>query len=288
MSYFKENILKVQQSPTVAINEFSNRIIADGRKVYKLGLGQSPFPVPDFLQEELIRHADKRSYLQTAGLPELREAISAMYQSMGIDSDPSNVIVGPGTKGLMYVAQTVFDGTVLFPQASWVSYEPQAIISSTKYQWIDTSAENDFKLSPNELEKVCKKVVGPKLLILNSPSNPTGAVYSSDELSALADVARKYSIIVLSDEIYGMLAHSSEHQSFAVHYPERTIISDGLSKCAGAGGWRLGYFHIPHELIGFRNKMISVISEIFSSTSAPIQYAAIAAYSNRDLSLIHI
>ena len=198
MNYIKDNIQSIKQSPTVKINEMSNELIQQGKQVYKLGLGQSPFPVPEFLQSELAWHAEKRAYLQTQGLPELRVAISDWYQRMGIESSADNVLVGSGTKGLMYVAQVVFSGVVLVPQASWVSYKPQSVISNTRYRWVKTHEEDDFKLNPYELDEICKKVVGPKLLILNSPSNPTGAVYSPDEFKALAEVAKKHDIIVLS------------------------------------------------------------------------------------------
>lgn len=282
MKYIKDNIQEIKQSPTVKINELSNELIKQGRHVYKLGLGQSPFPVPEFLQAELAKHVDKRSYLPTQGLPELRNAISDWYGSMGVESSDDNILVGSGTKGLMYVAQVVFSGCVLVPQASWVSYAPQSIISNTRFAWVPTHESDDFKLSPHELDKICKEISGPKLLILNSPSNPTGAVYEEGEIKALAEVAKKWDIIVLSDDIYGRLSHSSKHVSFAAHYPQKTIISDGLSKWAGAGGWRVGHFHIPSELDGFKKKMISVISEVFSSTTAPIQHAAIAAYTEQD------
>ena len=119
----------------------------------------------------------------------------------------------------------------------------------------------------------------PRIVILNYPSNPTGVTYSCEELKELADVARRHRVILLSDEIYGELNFKGDHCSIARFYPEGTIISGGLSKWCGAGGWRLGTFTFPESLSSLMGAIAAVASETFTSTSAPIQYAAIKAFS---------
>jgi aspartate aminotransferase len=118
----------------------------------------------------------------------------------------------------------------------------------------------------------------PRLLVLNYPGNPDGLTYTSDELKEIAKVAREYEVIILSDEIYARLHHKGEHVSIAKFYPEGTIISSGLSKWCGAGGWRLGTFAFPPDMSQLMNSMASVASETYTSVSAPIQYAAVRAF----------
>jgi aspartate aminotransferase len=129
------------------------------------------------------------------------------------------------------------------------------------------------------LEEICiKDPEKPRIAILNYPSNPTGVTYPIERLKKLADVARKYKVILVSDEIYGLLHHNNQHVSVARYYPEGTIISNGLSKWCGAGGWRLGFFSFPSGLKWLHDAMAVVASETYTATSAPIQYAAITAF----------
>jgi aspartate aminotransferase len=134
-------------------------------------------------------------------------------------------------------------------------------------------------LMPEELERLCEHdPTRPRVVVLNYPSNPTGGTYQFQELQALAAVARKYRIMLLSDEIYGELHHQGQHVSIAQLYPEGTIVSAGLSKWCGAGGWRLGTFAFPEGLAWLHDAMSVVASETFTTTSAPIQYAAVRAF----------
>jgi aspartate aminotransferase len=144
---------------------------------------------------------------------------------------------------------------------------------------VQTLAENTWRLMPADLEALCSEDPSrPRIFILNYPSNPTGATYSTERLKELACVARQYKVVLLSDEIYGELHHRGQHVSVARFYPEGTIISSGLSKWCGAGGWRLGTFTFPAGLRWLNDAMAAVASETYTSTSAPIQYAAIRAY----------
>jgi len=274
------NVRGLSPSATLAINEKSNELRQQGRRVYKLGLGQSPFPVPQPVVEALKVNAFQKDYLPVKGLGELREAVANYHRRRhDIARIGGDVLVGPGSKELMFLLQLVYYGDLLIPTPSWVSYAPQAQIIGRRVQWLATSRENGWKLTPEELDQVCwPDPDRPRILVLNYPNNPTGLTYRREELKALAKVARKYGIVLLSDEIYGELDHDGDHVSIARYYPEGTIISSGLSKWCGAGGWRLGTFTFPHTLHWLLEAMAVAASETFTSTSAPIQYAAVRAF----------
>jgi len=274
------NIRGLPVSATLNINEISNGLLAQGKQVYKLGLGQSPFPVPQLVVDELKANAHQKDYLPVRGLPALQQAVTGyLERTQGLNYDPRHVLVGPGSKELMFILQLVYYGDLVIPTPSWVSYAPQAHIIGRPVRWVPTRAENKWLLTPDELEKLCSEDPSkPRIVILNSPNNPTGYSYTDSELQALAQVARKYKILLLSDEIYGELQFDGGHRSIARHYPEGTIISSGLSKWCGAGGWRLGTFAVPRELDWLVTGMATVASETFTATSAPIQYAAVRAF----------
>jgi aspartate aminotransferase len=286
------NVRGLNQSATLVINERSNQLIQQGKTVYKLGLGQSPFPVPKLVQEALKRNAHQKDYLPVKGLMKLREAIAAFnYRHEGTPCSPEDIMVGPGSKELIFILQLVYYGELIIPTPSWVSYSPQARIAGRHVTWVPTSEVNNWRLSPEKLDLICRSDPDrPRVVILNYPSNPTGSTYPEERLIKLAEVARKYNLILISDEIYGLLDHDGKHVSISRYYPEGTIISSGLSKWAGAGGWRLGTFTFPENLRWLQNAMAIVASETYTSTSAPIQYAAITAFEEHqeiDEYLIH-
>jgi len=274
------NVRGIPQSATLRINEQSEELKKQGRQIYKLGLGQSPFPVPEPVVEELRANAYQKDYLPVKGLKRLREAIADYHQRrQGVSYSWEDVLIGPGSKELMFLLQFVYYGDLVIPTPSWVSYAPQAHIIGRHVRWLSTQVENNWKLTPSELYNICKEdPERPRIVILNYPSNPSGCTYIVDELKELAKVARKYQVILLSDEIYGELHHRGQHVSISRFYPEGTIISGGLSKWCGAGGWRLGAFIFPNSLRWLLDSMSSVASETFTSTSAPIQYAAVRAF----------
>ena len=276
----KDIIKNLKPSSTLLINEVSNKMEKEGKKVFKFGFGQSPFKVPEDVVAELKNHAHQNSYLPMQGLKELRDSI-AKYISVKkkIEYKSENVIVGPGSKELMFLLHVLFDGEIILPAPSWVSYGPQAIIGRNKVKWLECSRENNWFPTATELEKLLKENKDQKyLLILNSPNNPSGQICKNlDELAALS---KKYNLYFLSDEIYSELSFEDNYQSISSYAPDKTIISTGLSKWCGAGGWRLGYFIIPDSLSNITNQLKVLASETFSSVSAPIQYAAIAAHEN--------
>ena len=274
------NLRSLRPSATVAINEYSNELRSQGRQVYKLGLGQSPFPVPASVVKALQDNAFQKDYLPVKGLAPLREAVAAYHAKReGSERLSEGVIIGPGSKELMFLLQLAYYGELVIPAPSWVSYAPQAQIIGRNVRYVATTREDGWRLTTEGLERLCAEdPKRPRLLILNYPNNPTGATYSESQLKELAEVARRYDVIVLSDEIYGEVQHDGKHISISRFYPEGTIISGGLSKWCGAGGWRLGTFAFPKELDWLLEPIATAASETFTSTSAPIQYAAIAAY----------
>jgi aspartate aminotransferase len=179
----------------------------------------------------------------------------------------------------MFLLQLVYYGDLVIPTPSWVSYAPQARIIGRHVHWLPTDEANGWMLTAERLEDFCRTdAERPRIVILNYPSNPTGGSYDRAQLESLAEVARRYRVVLLSDEIYGELHHAGQHVSIARFYPEGTIISSGLSKWCGAGGWRLGTFTFPRDLAWLRDAMAAVASETYTATSAPIQYAAVRAF----------
>lgn len=278
------NVRGLPVSATLGINEQSNQLLAEGKQVFKLGLGQSPFPVPAPVVRELQTNAHQKDYLPVKGLPALCDAVAGYYRrTQGLSLRGEDILIGPGSKELMFILQLVYYGDLVIPTPSWVSYAPQAHIIGRHVRWLQTQAENNWLLTSAELEKLCAKdPTKPRIVIFNYPNNPTGCSYSTEQLQELAATARKYKIILLSDEIYGELNYQGNHQSIARYYPEGTIIASGLSKWAGAGGWRLGTFAFPAELDWLLDAMAVVASETFTATSAPIQYAAVSAFKGGD------
>tara|TARA_Y100000817_G_scaffold119771_1_gene93841 strand:- start:30 stop:1256 length:1227 start_codon:yes stop_codon:yes gene_type:complete len=274
----KNKIKNLDLSATLKINEISKNLEKDGKKIIKFGFGQSPFPVPDRIVNELKKNAHQKSYLPIQGLHDLREAISnyeSKKKNKNISSD--QIIVGPGSKELMFLLHISFEGDIIFPTPSWVSYKPQSIIADNKFHWIETFPENNWYPSADRIEKlVIKNKNKNYLLILNSPNNPSGQVCKN--LKQISEVVKKYNVIVLSDEIYSELTFDESYESIANFCPENVIVSNGLSKWCGAGGWRLGYFIIPNKLNNLKNSMKVLASETFSAVSAPIQFAAVSAF----------
>ncbi len=280
LDYTKKHIKSLRPAATLAINEKCKALRAEGKKVFNFGFGGSPFSIPEKIVLALKNNAHKKEYLPSAGLKNLRETIAKyinLYSNNHFEQD--DIIIGPGTKQLMFLLQLGFEGEFIFPTGSWVSYEPQAKIAKNKVHWIKTSRENNWFPKPEEIEKKIKSIKNKNIILfLNSPNNPSGAICKN--LKEIAEVAKKYKIIVLSDEIYTQLQFDGKYNSISEYYPEGTIISSGLSKWLGAGGWRLGFFAVPSKL---RNilKMIKILSsESLSAVSAPIQYAAVEAFSN--------
>ena len=276
--FIKDQISQLKPSATLAINEESNRLKKSGKKIYKFGFGQSPFPVPESVISALKTNANKHTYLPMQGIEELRSAIADNLNKINNNNfNKEDIVIGPGTKELMFLMQIAFQGEVLLPAPSWVSYQPQAFIAKNKVHWIQTTSNSNWFPTAELLENKIKSIKEKNLLLfINSPNNPAGTVCKN--LEEIAEIAKKYKLIILSDEIYSQLTFDGQYKSISNYYPEGTIVSSGLSKWCGAGGWRLGFFAIPNQLKEFKESLKILCSESFTSVSAPIQYAAIEAY----------
>ncbi len=275
----KKSILKLKQSSTLVINEKCKKLISKGKKVYQFGFGQSPFPVPEKIVTALRNNAHRKEYLPIQGLDKLRDSISKnLKKKTGINYPKENIVITPGSKEAMLLMHVAFNGEIILSAPSWVSYEPQAIIGRNKVHWIQTSRENNWFPTAKQLEKKIKSIKKKNLiLIINSPNNPSGTICKN--LKELAVVAKKYDLIVLSDEIYTDLTFCNKYESISQYYPEKTFISGGLSKWCGAGGWRVGFFAVPNQLSELLENIKTLASESYSTVNSPAQFAAVEAYS---------
>ena len=166
-------IKKIKPSATLAINELSLQLMAKGKKVYRLGFGQSPFPVPQEIVEALQENAFRKDYLPVRGLADLRVAVADFNgRTLGIETTASQVMIGPGSKELIYGLLLATEASLLLPSPSWVSYEPQAILAGKAVYWLDTKPKDNWCLTAKQLEVNCAQIKGPKVLILNYPNNP--------------------------------------------------------------------------------------------------------------------
>ncbi len=276
--YTKKNISKLKPSSTLVINEKCKELIGKGKKIYQFGFGQSPFPVPEKIVDALRNNAHRKEYLPMQGLEKLRIAISKyLFNKTGVNYPKENIIITPGSKEAMLLMHVAFNGEIILSAPSWVSYEPQAIIGRNKVHWIETSRENNWFPTAKQLEKKIKSINKKNLIfILNSPNNPSGTICKN--LKELAIVAKKYKLLILSDEIYTDLTFCKKYDSISKFYPEGTFISGGLSKWCGAGGWRVGFFAVPNKLSNFLESIKTLASESYSTVNSPAQFAATVAY----------
>lgn len=271
-----------EPSPTLRLNERVKQLWAQGETVYHFGFGESRFPVHEKLQAALQANSHRKGYLPVQGLPDLREAIARYYsRTLQADFSAEQLIVAPGSKPLLFALLMALEGDVLLPTPSWVSYGPQARLVGKSVWQIPASPEQRYALTVQAVVETAQQSTSPtKIMVINSPNNPTGLMFEPDFLQALAEVCRQQNIIVMSDEIYGFVPHGAlPHVSLAHYYPEGTIVVGGLSKHLSLGGWRLGHAIVPASQPHLMQALISLASEIWSSASAPIQYAALTAYS---------
>lgn len=281
--YFRD----LAPSPTLAINETVNRMWLAGETVYHLGFGESRFPVHPLLLDALRKHGRAKSYLPARGLPELLDAVAGYYtRHLNIGFDPGQVAVGPGSKALIYAIQMALSAELYLPSPSWVSYAPQAEMLGKRVRFIPSRVDDDYELDLGQLEKMLEtSTTDQRLLIINSPNNPTGRMLQVAELEALAGFCRQHNIVVISDEIYFRVHGDSEHHSIAACYPEGTIVLGGLSKHLSIGGWRLGVALFPDTNSGrdLLQAVVAIASETWSAVASPVQHAAIVAYEDAEI-----
>ncbi len=278
----------IKMSATMALNTKVGELRAEGHHVYHMGFGEAKFPVHPKVLAAFQDHAAERSYLPVAGLPALRQKVADYYRRrFGLDTDARRVIIGSGSKTLLYAAMHTLDGDVLLPAPTWVSYDTQAQLAGKAVTWMPTSLENNFCPTPDELETGLQaaRAAGqnPGILVITSPGNPTSSVYPPHLLEALTAVARREGLVIISDEIYSLTTYGDvPFVSTAHYYPEGTIITGGLSKHLSLGGWRLGLAVMPPGEFGANlfNYMTAVAGAVWTTAAAPVQYAATVAYSD--------
>lgn len=271
-------------SPTLAANEKVIALRAAGRKVYHMGFGQAPFPVHLRLHKALCDNAHQQQYLGVAGLPELCEAVLSHQAALtGLNPDDYDVIVGPGSKLILYALQMAIPGDIMLPVPSWVSYAPQAGLLGQEVIDVPTvSANNTLHLTAEGLEKAWHEAkrndLNPTKLLINFPGNPTGISITDADLQAITEFCRKQAITLISDEIYGRLSFDGQYRSASTHFPEGAVVTTGISKHLSLGGWRLGVGIVPKAIVGLHQSLIQIASETWSCVSTPVQFAAIEAY----------
>jgi len=274
-------------SATLSLNEQVRKMWDDGRDIFHLGFGESRFPVHPKIAEALKENVQRRSYLPALGLKELRETIATYYQNkFQINVSADRVVVGPGSKSLIYALLLALGEEIILTQPSWVSYAPQAHLLGKPVTWVPLSPENNYVLDINVLEQKItesqKNWGNPEVLVINSPQNPTGTMMPPQRIEELADFARDQGLMVISDEIYALTTYGEiPHASIAQFYPEGSIILGGLSKHLSLGGWRFGVAVLPPGRAGkaLAQAMQNIASSIWSCVTAPVQYAALVAYS---------
>ncbi len=280
---------KLAPSPTLQINERVRQMWDRGETVFHLGFGESRFPAHPKIVRALIEHASRQSYLPSPGIPELRQAVASFHsRQLNHEICPDQVIVAPGSKSLLFAFQLALSGATVLHTPSWVSYEPQSRLFNRPVLRLPSSPEDCHQLYPARLHHLLRHSPHSQhLLILNSPSNPTGQMLEPALLEEIANICRREQVLILSDEIYGLTAYGREHVSISSFYPEGTVVLGGMSKHLSLGGWRLGIALLPPGNSGQQllQAVAKVGSELWSTASAPIQYAAVTAYAdNAELS----
>ena len=267
-------------------------IVSEMKDAISLGVGEPDFDTPWHIRDEGIYSLEKGRtfYTSNAGLMPLREEIcNFMKRSQGLTYHPKEevLITVGGSEAIDIGLRAVLNpgDEVLIPQPSYVSYEPCTILAGGKPVIIDLKAENEFRLTAQELEDACTEKT--KVLILPFPNNPTGAIMEKKDLEAIAKVIEKHDLLVMSDEIYGELTYKEKHISIASlpGMKERTILINGFSKAYAMTGWRLGYACGPKEVIAQMTKIHQFAIMCAPTTS---QYAAVEALKNGDDDVAHM
>lgn len=281
----------VQPSATLKVTGRAKELKREGKSIVSLSAGEPDFKTPRYICDAAIDAINngQHGYTMNPGTPELREAISAKLQrENSLNYDPSQIICSNGAKqsvGFALLATVDAGDEVIIPAPYWVSYPEMTRLAEGTPVTVRTSFENGFRLTADQLEQAITP--NTKVLILCSPSNPTGSCYSKSDLEALAVVLRKYpDILVISDEIYEYIVFEEEHVSLLNAAPDlkdRVILVNGFSKGFAMTGWRLGYLAAHPDIV----KAVSKIqSQETSAPSSISQAAGLAAYSN-DLSEVH-
>ncbi|MFD0051640.1 pyridoxal phosphate-dependent aminotransferase [Actinomycetes bacterium NPDC127524] len=270
-------------STTLAITAKAKELKSQGLDIIGLGAGEPDFNTPEHIIKAAARSMEEghTKYTPSAGLPKLKQAIiSKLKKDQGLEYTSSEIIVGSGAKHVLYTLfQAILDegDEVIVPIPYWVSYPEQIKLAGGTPVYVEGHEDNSFKITKEQLESA---ITGKtKAIIINSPSNPTGMIYTEEELRELGEVCLLHDIMIVSDEIYEKLVYDGNgHVSIAQVSPElkkQTIIINGVSKSHSMTGWRIGYAAGDEELI---KAMTNLASHSTSNPTTTAQYGAIAAY----------
>jgi aspartate aminotransferase len=282
-----QRVKALTPSSTLAITAKAKELKAQGHDIIGLGAGEPDFNTPQYIIDAAVKSMNEghTKYTPSAGLPALRKAIAAkIKRDQGIDYDASEIIVTVGGKHALYTLfQVILDegDEVIIPTPYWVSYPEQVKLAGGVPVFIEGAEENEFKITPSQLEQAISSRT--KAVVINSPSNPTGMVYTEDELRELGKVCLDHNILIISDEIYEKLVYgNNKHISIAQLSPElkeQTIMVNGLAKSHSMTGWRIGFAAGNKEII---TAMTNLASHSTSNPTTTAQYGAIAAYSGSE------
>ncbi len=281
---FADRVGRVEPSATLAISNLSSELQAEGKDVVDLSVGEPDFPTPDNIIQagKDAMDAGHTGYTSSNGIPELKDALAEKLNGQGINASPSEIIVTPGGKqGLYEAINTLIDDgdEVVLLDPAWVSYEAMVKLAGGSLSRVDLSPYG-FQLEPglDDLEAAVSDET--ELLVVNSPSNPTGAVYSDEALEGVRDLAVEHDFAVISDEIYERITYGVDPTSLGSldGMEDRTITLNGFSKAFSMTGWRLGYIHAPQDLIDEASKLHS---HSVSCAVNFVQHAGIEALSDR-------
>ncbi|WP_141770178.1 pyridoxal phosphate-dependent aminotransferase [Bacillus massilinigeriensis] len=279
-----QRVKQLTPSSTLAITAKAKELKDAGKDVIGLGAGEPDFNTPQHIIDAAVKSMNDghTKYTATAGLPALKKEITEKFRrDQGLDYNPSEIIVTNGAKHALYTLfQVILDegDEVIIPIPYWVSYPEQVKLAGGVPVYVEGLEENEFKISPEQLASTV--TARTKAVIINSPSNPTGVIYTEEELKALGRVCLDKNLIIISDEIYEKLIYgNNKHVSIAQLSPElkeNTIIINGVSKSHSMTGWRIGYAAGNQTII---KAMTNLASHSTSNPTTPSQYGAIAAYS---------
>ncbi|MCC6125904.1 MAG: pyridoxal phosphate-dependent aminotransferase [Pirellulales bacterium] len=272
----------LEPSATLAMAAKAKELKAAGRTVYDLSVGEPDFNTPEHICQAAVAamKAGHTKYTVASGIPELKKAVVEQYQAVhGLEYAPTQVVIANGAKHALHnVFTAILDpgDEVVIPAPYWVSYAELVKLTGATPVIVETQQENDFKLTPAMLRAACTPRT--KVLLLCSPSNPTGGMYSREELGALADVAIEKDLLVVADEIYERLVYGNHiFASFATvrpGLPERTILINGVSKTYAMTGWRIGWSISPANIA---KAIADLQSQETSNPCSISQYASLAA-----------
>lgn len=264
-------------SATLAANERVRARIAAGVPVLHLAFGEAGLPVLPSVAERLGAAAGANGYGPVAGSPAVREAAAGYFDRRGLPTSADRILVGPGSKALLYALLNVLPGDVVLPRPSWVSYAVQAALAGKRVLDVPIAQAAGGVPDPAALREALAARGGPAILVLTLPDNPTGTLAPAALVEEVCEVAREHEVLVVCDEIYRDLAYEPEDfLSPATLLPERTFLTNGLSKSMALGGWRIGFCRLPDGPLGAdaAAALSGMASEVWSSLAAPMQHAA--------------